>query len=97
MELESKSSGLAQIDIDAMFNAASVEDFMHGISKRGTFDKQKEGDGVEVKKSVTQDAMDMIGAIMSGQKVDLDDSEGKANAPGLDFNGIYEQAEARIN
>jgi len=49
-----------------MFNAASVEDFMHGISKRGTFDRQKEGDGQEVKKNVTQDAMDMISSIMSG-------------------------------
>ena len=37
MELESKSGSLASIDIDAMFNASSVEDFMHGISKRGTF------------------------------------------------------------
>ena len=42
MELESKSGSLASIDIDAMFNASSVEDFMHGISKRGTFDKAKQ-------------------------------------------------------
>lgn len=90
MELESKNSGLAQIDIDAMFNAASVSEFMHGISKRGTFDRAKEGQPTQ-KKTVTEDAMDMISSIMSGQKVGFDEDTERRKAPGLDFEGLYEQ------
>ena len=65
MELESKSGSLAAIDIDAMFNATSVEDFMHGISKRGTFSAENKAS--EPKKKATEDARDLISSIMSGK------------------------------
>ena len=57
MELESTQSSLADVDIEAMFNSSSVEDFMHGISKRGTFATEKKA---EPKKKTTEDAFDMI-------------------------------------
>jgi hypothetical protein len=37
MELESTMGALADVDIDAMFNSTSVDDFMRQISRRGTF------------------------------------------------------------
>ena len=37
MELESTQGMLADVDIDAMFNSTSVDDFMRLISRRGTF------------------------------------------------------------
>jgi len=37
MELESTQGALAEMDLDAMFNSSSVEDFMRGLSRRGTF------------------------------------------------------------
>lgn len=41
MELESTAGGFADIDIDAMFNSSSVDDFIRGISRKGTFSGDK--------------------------------------------------------
>ena len=63
MELESTQGALAEMDLDAMFNSSSVEDFMRGLSRRGTFAHQE-----NVPKQKTQeDAMEMISSIMSGK------------------------------
>ena len=37
MELESKKGALADVDLDAMFKSTSVDEFMRGLSRRGTF------------------------------------------------------------
>ena len=63
MELESTQGALADVDIDAMFNSSSVEDFMHTLSKRGTFSKEAN----VPRKKASADAKDMISSIMSGQ------------------------------
>ena len=45
MELESTyyQGGLAEVDLDAMFNSNSVDDFMHALSKKQSFSKGAEG------------------------------------------------------
>ena len=63
MELESTQGALADVDIDAMFNSGSVEDFMHTLSRRGTFSK----DANVPRRKASADAKDMISSIMSGQ------------------------------
>ena len=88
MELESKSGSLASIDIDAMFNATSVEDFMHGISKRGTFNTEMQE---QPKKKATEDAKDLISSIMSGRKDVFTDESEKGMAPVLDFDTLKEE------
>ena len=40
MELESTQGMLADVDIDAMFESTSVEDFMRQISRKGTFSQE---------------------------------------------------------
>lgn len=62
MELESTQGGLADVDLDAMFNSSSVDDFMHNLAKRGSF----ASDDKVVKQKSQEDAMDMITTIMSG-------------------------------
>ena len=91
MELESKSGSLSNIDIDAMFNATSVEDFMHGISRRGTFNTEMKD---QPKKKATEDAKDLISSIMSGKKDVFADESEKGVAPELDFNVLKEEQEA---
>ena len=41
MELEGTQGALADVDIDAMFNSTSVEDFMRNIAKKGSFSGDK--------------------------------------------------------
>ena len=82
MELESITGGLADIDIDAMFNSSTVDEFMHQISRRGTFDKDEN----KPKHESEKDAMAMLGDIMSGKKVAEDGStRKKGEAPKLTF------------
>ena len=61
MELESTQGMLADVDIDAMFNSTSVDDFMRLISRRGTF---SDDGGSVTKQKKTQDAMDLISNIV---------------------------------
>ena len=70
MELESTQGVLADIDFESMFNSTNVEDFMRGISRRGTFS----GDKNVPKTKTTADAMDMISTIMQGKRIDGDKS-----------------------
>lgn len=42
MELQAKQGMLSDLDIDAMFNAANVDDFLHMIGKRGTFSGEED-------------------------------------------------------
>ena len=41
MELEGTQGALADVDIDAMFNSTSVEDFMRNIARKGSFSGDK--------------------------------------------------------
>ena len=63
MELESTQGMLADVDIDAMFNSTSVDEFMRLIGRRGTFS----ADENVTKQKKTQDAMDLITNIVTGK------------------------------
>ena len=79
MELESTQGMLADVDIDAMFNSTSVDDFMRLIGRRGTLS----ADENVTKQKKTQDAMDLITNIVTGKS---DPSqETRAEQPKLDF------------
>jgi len=80
MELESTQGMLADVDIDAMFNSTSVEEFMKQIARKGSFS----GDQNVPRQRQTQDAMEMISDMVSGADASKR-SEDKAQAPKLDF------------
>mmetsp|Transcript_25464 Transcript_25464/g.34013 ORF Transcript_25464/g.34013 Transcript_25464/m.34013 type:complete len:218 (-) Transcript_25464:474-1127(-) len=80
MELESTQGMLADVDVDAMFNSTSVDDFMRQISRRGTFANEKSQAQKQVQK---QDAMDLISNIMQGKSTG--DERQRVEAPKLDF------------
>ena len=82
MELESTQGALADVDIDAMFKSTSVDEFMRQISRRGTFSGEQQD---QPKQRQTQDAMEMISSIMSGQKLDDQGKKVRGDAPKLEF------------
>ena len=84
MELESTQGLLADIDIDAMFNSTSVDEFMNQISRRGTFS------GTEnlPKSKQAEDAFEMITQMVSGK--DRAEEEAKTKLK-LNFNEEAEQ------
>jgi len=91
MELESTQSGLADVDIDAMFNSSSVEDFMQAISKKGTFAQEKQV--VQSKKQSTDEAINMIESMVDGSfNYGKDESSGKKEAPKLEFGAALKEA-----
>jgi len=77
MELESTQSGLADMDLEAMFSSSTVDDFMHNLARKGSF---ASSDDNFVKQKSQDDAMDLISNIMSGKKID---GPAKAEAPKL--------------
>lgn len=87
MELESTQGVLADIDFDAMFNSTNVEDFMRGISSRGTFAPDQN----VPKQKTTADAMDMISTIMQGKRLD-EDTQKASKVPKLEFDEQVKEA-----
>ena len=92
MELESTQGALADMDVDAMFNSNSVDEFMKGIANKGTFAK---GENISKGKRA-EDAMSMIGSIMQGKRLGEDGKEA-SEAPKLDFGGEMMQEASRMN
>ena len=83
MELESTQGALADVDIDAMFNTTSVEEFMRGLSRRGTFSTDEKVS----KQASKKDAMDLIDDIMQGKSIQdpSSASQTEKKAPKLQF------------
>ena len=63
---------------------------MHGISKRGTFNIEQKD---QPRTKTTEDAMDLISSIMTGQKDVFNDEPQQGLAPILDFTQIEKEVE----
>ena len=95
MELESTQGALADVDIDAMFNTTSVEEFMRGLSRRGTF----AADEKVSKQASKKDAMELLDEIMQGKSMQDTSSASQTDrkAPKLQFGGDQSLSETSID
>ena len=81
MELESKKGALADVDLDAMFKSTSVDEFMRGLSRRGTF----AADTAMPTQKSKADAMTLLSDIMSGKSIEDSTQADGRQAPTLEF------------